>query len=229
MPIRVLSLHRYPVKSMLGEQLGCLEVDRRGFAGDRVWSVRTSEDKIGSGKNTRRFAAVPGLLELRAREQDGDVVITFPDGTTCSAQAGDIAERLSHHVGQPVTLSVETQESHFDDGPISLVGNASVLAVARERGQEVDPAHFRGNILLGTSAAFEEDEWVGRRLKIGSAVLSVTASLPRCVMVDMKTADLQEQHGNLKAVGRLNNACLGVITTVVVPGTITTRDTVEVL
>jgi uncharacterized protein YcbX len=216
------------VKSMLGERISRLEVDRRGFVGDRVWSVRTSEDKIGSGKNSRRLAAVPGLLELRAHTEVGGVAITFPDGTACSTDAPDVAERLSDLVGQPVTLAREIKTSHFDDGPVSLLGNASVIAVARERKQQVDPTRFRGNILLGTSEAFLEDQWVGRQLHIGSAVLSVTGTLPRCVMVDMKTADLPEQHGNLKAVGRLNDACLGVIAAVAVAGTITTGDVVEV-
>jgi hypothetical protein len=37
-------------------------------------------------------------------------------------------------------------------------------------------------------------------------------------MVDMGTADLPAQPGNLAATGRLNNACLGVIATVLTPG-----------
>lgn len=64
------SLHRFPVKSMSGEERNHLDVDARGCVGDRVWSVRTADGKIGSGKNTRRFAAVPGLLELRAEERN---------------------------------------------------------------------------------------------------------------------------------------------------------------
>jgi uncharacterized protein YcbX len=77
----VASLHRYPIKSMAGEEVTHLEVNQRGSVGDRLWSVRTSDGKIGSGKNSRRFAAVPKLLELRAEARDGTVVITFPDGS----------------------------------------------------------------------------------------------------------------------------------------------------
>ena len=34
----VVSLHRYPVKSMMGEELNATEVDEFGLLGDR-WSV----------------------------------------------------------------------------------------------------------------------------------------------------------------------------------------------
>jgi len=35
----VTSLHRWPVKSMGGEQVAALNVDRRGAAGDRGYAV----------------------------------------------------------------------------------------------------------------------------------------------------------------------------------------------
>jgi uncharacterized protein YcbX len=79
--VRVAALRRFPVKSVAGERRDFLDVETRGVVGDRVWSVRTAAGKIGSGKNTRRFALVPGLLEVRATEDNGQVVLTLPDGT----------------------------------------------------------------------------------------------------------------------------------------------------
>src|SRR5580765_696959 len=117
----VLALQRFPVKSLTGERREHLDLDERGCVGDRVWSVRTPEGKIGSGKNTRRFAAVPGLLEVRAEELDGDVVLTFPDGTRRPVDSDEAAPLLSRHLGRPVTFARETTVSHFDDGPVSLI------------------------------------------------------------------------------------------------------------
>lgn len=224
-PPRVVSLHRYPVKSMAGEQVTRLDVDGRGCVGDRLWSVRTAGGKIGSGKETRRFAAVPGLLELRAAERDGRVVVTFPDGSSCATDAADADDRLSRHLGRPLTFALETAVSHFDAGPVSLVGCASVAAVCRAAGERVDPARFRANIVLDTSRPFVEDEWIGRRLEVGTAVLQVSLASPRCVMVDMRTADLPAQPGNLAAIGRVNGANLGVVASVVVPGSVSVGDT----
>lgn len=225
---RVVSLHRYPVKSMLGEDLTSLEIDVRGVAGDRMWSVRTPDDKIGSGKNTRRFAAVIGLLGLRAQLGDGRVVVTFPDGTRCFTDDVDAAERISRQFGRRLRFAVEGHTSHYDDGPVSLIGSASVAAVADEQGSQVHPARFRPNIVLEGVRRFAESDWIGREVRIGTVVLRVEMSSPRCVMVDMATADLPAQPGNLAATGRLNDACLGVVASVVVPGLVSVGDTMTV-
>jgi len=225
---RVVSLHRYPVKSLLGEQGMGLDLERRGVVGDRLWSVRTAHNKIGSGKTTRRFEAVIGLLELRAVENNERVIVTFPDGSRCFTDGADAGDRLCRHFGRPLTFAKETEVSHFDDGPVSLIGHASIAAVARERGEHVDPARFRANIFLDTSVPFVEDGWIGQRVKLGTAILQVTMASPRCVMVEMKTAQLPAQPGNVRATARINSAHLGVVATVVVPGRISIGDTVEV-
>jgi hypothetical protein len=223
-PPQVVSLYRYPVKSLTGESVTRLEVDQRGCVGDRQWSVRTAADKIGSGKSTRRFEAIPGLLDVRACERDGRVAVTFPDGSSCFVEDPEAAVRLSEHIGQPLRFARETAVSHFDDGPVSLIGQASVDAVTEAQQEAVDPARFRANIHLSTAGPFVEDGWLGRELRIGTAVVLVEMVSPRCVMVNMATADLPEQQGNLKAIGRINNACLGVIATVLTPGTISEGD-----
>jgi uncharacterized protein YcbX len=213
---------------MLGERVDVLDVDGRGCVGDRSWSVRTATDKIGSGKSTRRFAAVPGLLAIRAEERDGVVLVTFPDGTTCAVHDAGAAERLTHHAGQPVSLVRESTVSHFDDGPVSLIGHASVAAVGEARGEPVDASRFRANVLVDGLDAFGEEAWIGRRVHIGSAVLHVTATSPRCVMVNAATADLPAQPGNLAAIGRLRDGQLGVVATVVQGGRIHVGDVLTV-
>lgn len=215
---QVLALHRFPVKSMVGERVSELDLDERGVVGDRVWSVRTADGKIGSGKTTRRFAAVRGLLSMTVEHVGHRIVITFPNGARFDVEDPRISDRLSYWLDQPVTLAREQDETHFDDGPVSLLGVASVTAVADAQDQEVDAVRFRANILIDSGGRFEEDSWLGRKVRIGTAVIRVTAVLPRCVMVDMSAADLASQHGNLWAVGRLNAGHLGVVADVVQPG-----------
>lgn len=225
----VASVHRYPVKSLLGEDLTAIDVDERGVVGDRVWSVRTAGGKLGSGKSTRRFEAVIGLLELRATSVDGNVVVTFPDGERYDVTDLRATEQISRHIGQPLTFVREADISHFDDGPVSLIGLASVRALADARGVPIDARRFRANIRLDTERPFVEDEWIGRRVAAGTAVLEVALPSPRCVMINMASADLPEQPGNLAAIGRLHSQCLGVIAKVVTPGRIGTGDALQLL
>ena len=226
---RIASLHRYPVKSLLGEDLDEVEIDERGVVGDRHWSVRTAADKIGSGKSTSRFEAVVGLLDLRAAMQDDTVVVMSSDGDKYAVDDPVAAERLSSRLGQPLTFAPETDVSHYDDGPVSLIGLASVRALTADRGRFVEPDRFRANIVLDTNAAFAEDAWIGCRIGVGAAVLEVTMPSPRCVMINMASADLPAQPGNLAALAQLHDSCLGVIARVVQPGRVGVGDVVNVL
>jgi uncharacterized protein YcbX len=213
---------------MTGETLSALELDHRGCEGDRAWSVRTAEGAIGSGKTSRRFSAVPGLLQLRASRREGRVLVEAPDGSAWDVEDPAASEALSRYVGRPVTLAHESDVSHFDDGPVSLLGSASLARVSEELGYEAEAAHFRPNVVVATSVPFVEDEWVGKELRIGAAVLRVVLRSTRCVMVDMATVDLPEAPGTLRAVGKIHETCLGVVAEVRVPGRIAAGDRVEV-
>src|SRR5438046_4875456 len=61
---RVVSLWRYPVKSMMGEELNATEVTERGLLGDRAYAlVDSSDEKVATAKNPRKW---PNLFEFRA-------------------------------------------------------------------------------------------------------------------------------------------------------------------
>lgn len=229
----VASLHRYPVKSMTGETVAALDVEDRGVVGDRLWAVLTADGRIGSGKRTRRFEPVDGLLRLRARLEDGIPVVGLPGGEWVAVSDPGAGAQLTRHLGREVTLAREADVDHFDDGPVSLVAAASVDALAAELGADLDPARFRPNLVVAGWPAYAEDALVGHIVRIGGEVggvlLEVTTRSPRCVMVAMESADLPAQPGVLRATGRANDACLGVIARVLRPGRIRAGDPVEVL
>jgi uncharacterized protein len=57
----VEELWRYPVKSMIGEQLVATEVTESGLLGDRAFALRDiSDGKIASAKNPRKW---PNLFD----------------------------------------------------------------------------------------------------------------------------------------------------------------------
>jgi MOSC domain-containing protein len=100
----VTVVRRYPVKSMLGEDLAEAEVSRSGLARDRrlaVVSLRTG--KVASAKYPRLWR---DMLTLSAEALDDSVArITLPGGeTVCSTDPG-IDEVLSALLDQPVTLT----------------------------------------------------------------------------------------------------------------------------
>src|SRR5439155_25865512 len=106
----VATLWRYPVKSMLGEELNASEVGQRGLLGDRGYAlVDTADGKIASAKNPRKW---PGMFQFRAAlARDADpaeslpaVRITLPNGDLVSSEQADHDERLSRALDRAVTL-----------------------------------------------------------------------------------------------------------------------------
>jgi uncharacterized protein YcbX len=223
---RVLSLHRYPVKSLVGEELDRVQVDERGVCGDRLWSVRDLDGRFGSGKTTRRFRKMEGLLELAARYDAETPVVRFPDGRSLRGDDEAVHGALSEYVGRPVTLAREGGVSHFDEGPIHLVTTSTLRLLEREHGRPVQSRRLRPNLVLETAdGGFVEEQWVDQRIRIGNdLVLAIREPMPRCVMLDLPQVGLPAANGLLKTVADLNDLNVGVVADVLTPGEVTVGD-----
>src|SRR5438128_9827260 len=112
----VVSLWRYPVKSMLGEELSASEVTERGLLGDRADALVTSADgKVATSKNPRKW---PRLFDFhatfvepaRAAAKVPPVRIALPDGTTVTSDQGDLNQILSKALNREVTLGATQRE-----------------------------------------------------------------------------------------------------------------------
>ena len=112
----VVSLWRYPVKSMLGEELNSSYITERGLLGDRAYALIDQETgKVASAKNPRKWGK---LFDFRAafiedpsppQEVDKNILppvrITFPDGThILSSNQDNIDHTLSSVLGREVRL-----------------------------------------------------------------------------------------------------------------------------
>jgi uncharacterized protein YcbX len=104
----VARLRRYPVKSMLGEELDAGDVAFSGLDRDRrlaVISLRTG--KVASAKYPRCWRA---LLTMSAAADHPDtatdgVRITLPDGAVIRSTDAGVDNALSALLGEPVTLT----------------------------------------------------------------------------------------------------------------------------
>jgi uncharacterized protein YcbX len=113
----VVSLWRYPVKSMMGEELNAAGIDDRGLLGDRAYAlVDSSDGKVASAKNPRKW---PRLFEFRAAFVDPPLAgtrvppvrITLPEGTAVSSEQSDVNQILSRALDRSVTLDT-TERGH---------------------------------------------------------------------------------------------------------------------
>lgn len=236
----VASLHRYPVKSLVGEDLAVADVDSRGLVGDRTWAVRTPDGGLGSGKTSTRFRRVEGLLSLRARYVDGPApLIGFPDGTELAADDPAAAAQLTALLGRELRLDTEGDVPHHDDSPVHLVTATALRHCADQLGRPVDVARCRPNLVLdtgddqpGSATGFPEDDWRGRQVAIGDeVVIGLEDGMPRCVMVDMAqpAAGLSGELGLLRLLGAVHDVELGLRAHVVRTGRLRVGDAVRLL
>jgi uncharacterized protein YcbX len=183
--VQLTEIRRYPVKSMLGEVASTAEVGRRGLAGDRLWAVRDPDGKFGSGKNTRRFRRMPGLFRFGAYAAEPALVMELPDGRRFTADDAVGHQAVGEVLGHPVTPAREATVPHHDEGPVSLLTTASVRAFTELSGGEpgggdIDPLRFRANLLIDMAGSgFPEDDWPGRRLRVGPGVILRVSKPPR--------------------------------------------------
>lgn len=112
----VLSLWRYPVKSMMGEKLDAVDVTERGVFGDRAHALVDSEDgKVVSAKNPRKW---PHLFDFRAAYVEPprpdqpipQVRVTLPDGTSVTSRDEGLDQIVSAALGRQVTLKTSAPE-----------------------------------------------------------------------------------------------------------------------
>jgi uncharacterized protein YcbX len=113
----VEALWRFPVKSMLGEELDAADLSRRGVVGDRAYAlVDKQTGKVASAKHAKLW---PNLLKCRAAyveppRADAEVPavrIELADGTSVLSDAPDVDTVLSRFFGRDVELA-----SAADDG-----------------------------------------------------------------------------------------------------------------
>ena len=116
------SLHRYPVKSMMGEALNAAHITQRGLFGDRAYALCDTETgKVVSAKNPRKW---PNLFSYHAAytspPADGSAMppvrVTLPDGAFAVSSSPDFAPTLSATLGRSVTLlSAPPQHAQLEE------------------------------------------------------------------------------------------------------------------
>jgi uncharacterized protein YcbX len=221
----VEQLWRYPVKSIGGERLQAVHVDERGVLGDRIWAVQDEAGKLGSGKNSRRFTRILGLLGLTSRYGDPaePPVVVGPGGVEYPVVTGAADDYLRELSGREVHVRRDTGILHFDEVPFSLVGTATLDWLAAEvPGVSVDSRRLRANLVVRTTEPFAEEAWLGEPVRIGSAEVIFDRVFMRCVMVGMEQPGLPDSREVLKRIGAREDkpVCLAVGGHVVRAGTI---------
>jgi len=117
----VVALWRYPVKSMMGEELNSSEITDRGLLGDRQFAVvDRATGKVGGAKNPRKWG---NFFDFRAAYVEAPksgarispVRITLPSGDVVSSDRADLEQVLARAFARDVAF-VEAQAGERTSG-----------------------------------------------------------------------------------------------------------------
>lgn len=117
MCMKVVSLWRYPVKSMMGEELNACNVTEKGLLGDRAYGIIDKETgKLANAKNPKKW---PNMFQYRATytkpielsKTIPSVRITLPSGEEIESTEEVIHHRLSDSFKRDVILGTPTLDT----------------------------------------------------------------------------------------------------------------------
>jgi uncharacterized protein YcbX len=210
----------------------------------------------GEGKRLRS-SLTSWPMVLRADYDCGaeQLRITFPDGAVVEESAlgngavldvdyhgshlrsrvleGAWDERLAAMAGHLVRIVRPEEHGHAQEAPVTFISDGSLERLGQEAGRAVDGRRFRMLFTISGCRPHEEDEWEGRLLRIGEAVVRAGGPVDRCAMTtrdpdtgerDLDTLGLIKSYRGLSERRTLD---FGVYGEIVEPGRVRVGDTVE--
>ena len=235
----VQALWRWPAKSMGGEQVNALRIGPCGAAGDRSHAVlhhHKGEWRPLTAREAPRLlawsAAYPFNLDAGIdAEKPPYALISDPDHRHTYAW-GDprLCAALTDDLGRDVRLARDT-EGGLQDLPRSLLVTtaATLAALSRELGTDVDPRRFRTNLHLELDAPpWVEEGWEGMELVFAGGVrLQLLHPCERCA-IPTRDPDTQAKWPELlKHLVRRHGQRFGINARVLNAGRVAVGEVVE--
>lgn len=207
----VAALYRYPVKGFTPEICESLTVlDEGRIAGDRALAFRFADSQLPDWAWSRKhgFAVLvntPALARLDVRlDHEKKRLRIELDGKILAGEALDDSGRkrlaaaleryilasnenplADHPERRPLQLIGDGVTPRFQDseqGQITLHSRESLAEVGKAlKDPALDEVRFRSNIAIEGVAAWEEQDWIGRKLKIGAVEFEVARPKTRCL------------------------------------------------
>lgn len=252
--MRVARIGFTPLKGARHVEHPVVDLGPEGPVGDRVLClVDPARDRVlRTVENPRLVVAVAALdgprLTVRLGADrwpgvpvpTGDVRTVDYWGREAKVEllAGPWAEALSEHLGLDVALARPALAGAVVyGGSVSLVTTSSLHRLSAEVGAPVEGARFRPTFVVdtGSAAPYVEDDWTGRELNLGTAVVRVRGAVPRCAVVDLDPVSgvrdapvLRALAGYRRGPGAVREPAFGVDADIVRPGRVMVDDLVSV-
>ena len=111
---------------------------------------------------------------------------------------------------------------------ISLINIKSIEDFKNKINQEIEPQRFRGNIYIDGIDAWEEQNWIGKIIKINNVSFKVEKNIPRCVAINLKPKSEDDSLNLLQSLKiNYNHFNMGIYLTALNNGKVNTGETIS--
>ncbi|MCT2534885.1 MOSC domain-containing protein [Aquibacillus koreensis] len=231
---------RHPVKSFRGESIEKTKIMDYGLYGDRSHTY-VDDTKKGDFLTISQFQEMVRYQARFVGEESMDkypkVEVITPEGKVFDWVDEALIEELENKSKRKIPTRNYTP-SHVPIGPIAvehvlLATDASLDKLEELWGQgRVDARRFRPNVIISLKEKkpFIEEEWIGRRIKIGSDVeMEFVGHCERCMIITVNPDSAERDASLHKTVIRENNNNFGVYASVIKTGDIHVNDEIHLL
>jgi uncharacterized protein YcbX len=235
---------------MMGEQLPEAYLGTGGLFGDRRYGFLSS----GARPDLPFFTAREkhGMLLHRATyrypekmyrpkgiltPEDTAVDVELPSGERLAINHPRIIDELRAELQGGMRerhqlMLIESEKAIVDSRPISLFSLQTLRQLCEEVGVDLDKRRFRENIYidLASAGAFAEDEWVGRKLRIGEhVVIEILKRNKRCKLITLDPDSAEANPLVMKLLARDHASLTGIYATALVEGMVAAGDEIRLV
>lgn len=210
-------------------------LSKKHFAVQNDWGKLAALDCSYDGtrhtleiKRNGESVLVADVGTSEGRDRVGDFFTEYLQTLTPSPSARHPHVSPVRLVGTPTG---ETRYQDRDRGQISIISQATLDDIARQVGLgAMDPRRFRPNFIVDGADPWAEFDWVGGRLRLGPALVQVTARIGRCLNIDVNPDSGDRDFPLLSKLSEgFGQAQTGVIATIIEGGTVAKGDIVKIV
>ncbi|WP_407271144.1 MOSC domain-containing protein [Radiobacillus sp. PE A8.2] len=231
---------RHPVKSFRGESIPQTKIMDYGLYGDRSHAY-VDESKNGNFLTISQFQ---DMVRYQARfvgeesmETYPKVEVITPEGKTCDWEDPALIKEMETKSKRTISTK-QYAPAHVPIGPIAvehvlLATDASLDKLTELWDKDdVDLRRFRPNLFISLKdkQPFVEEEWMGRRIRIGNQVeMEFVGHCVRCMIITVDPENAERDSSLHKTIIKENNNNFGVYASVIKTGDVHVDDEVHLL
>ncbi|MDC0455840.1 MOSC domain-containing protein [Candidatus Pelagibacter sp.] len=208
---------------------------------------KSPEERKGKWNKVLTLKNSPVLNKYNFLFKENKLTLTFKDKEILTINASELSERqllsnkiveLENSLKEPIVLMKNEELPFFDTSisnkvdfinSVSLLNIQSINDFQKKIDKKVEISRFRGNICIDGVKPWEEQEWVGKIIKINNVSFKVEKKIPRCVAINLKPQTDDDNLNLLQALKKTyNHFDMGIYLTALDDGKVEVGNQIEI-